>query len=151
MNPLPLPLPPTPKFVWRTGRPRFLCKKHGHIAYSEWATDINGFYLCSCGRWFPWDDPWDEGSTNVVTHPRFSLSADPKPANYTIKPHWFSTYKKALLYRQPSLTFENASRMVMPFVYLRDNPDELAKMNFEDIRRLIIDRLADYEEGMDAA
>ena len=124
------------RFKWlRILRPKWLCARAGHVPYSkeyeQYQTSMYGFRLCSCDQWYPEDDPYSYGVNHPIQHARFSFTSPVTSG-------------------QPPVTYDWLQQQATPFVWLRNNPDEVAKMNFEDIRRLIVDRLADYEEGMDA-
>lgn len=159
--------------VWRTFRPRALCKRNGHLPWNKHAVSVAGFYLCACGRWFPEDDVFDPGVTddlNLQSHSRYSIHGllpgttpmNPLDAISPITALRFGSRahkkKSAKLgvnsythSGQVPLNFNSLMSLDSPMSYLRDNPEELEAIDYLELRRFLIHKMAEWEEGTDVA
>jgi hypothetical protein len=106
---------------------KWMCRRDGHKLDKSAPGVVDGPYgLCKCGLWFDTQAPYSSGFTLEKLLISTSMDID------------------------HTITARNiVASYVHPFSYLRNNPDVLSKMDWKQLRLMIVEQFAKYEEGLD--
>lgn len=118
-----------PHGLLKTGEERCEARGHTRGSLNKWE-EVSGYQLCTrCWKWFPRGDKFGAAMDHIPLGGHFSGMLPQSAPN--------------------NIGFNELIQKPHPFAFLRDNPEILDEIDHLTIRKLVIDRLADYEMGLD--